>query len=169
MRSVMPKHGSGANLLRATLALVFASASVFVGIGPASAAASLTLTPLTWNVVGLDSNKITDGPNEFLSGARVCNTGDVAATSVVATYVWDTANTYVNIQPGSGSTRTAASLAPGVCYNAYFNIEITRNKLAWNTTRRYHITATATSLGTVSTPVPREISLRSSSHRTGIA
>ena len=157
MGSAMSKRGSGGNLLRATLALVLAAASVFVGVGPASAAASLTLTPLTWNVVGLDSNKVTDGPNEFLSGARVCNSGNVAAANVVATHVWDTANTYVNLQPGSGGTRTAASLAPGACYNAYFNIEVTRNKLAWNTTRRYHITATATSLGTISTPTPREL------------
>ena len=44
----------------------------------ARAAASLTVTPLTWNVIGLDSNNVNVGPNHFPIGARVCNTSDAA-------------------------------------------------------------------------------------------
>ncbi|KAF0109496.1 MAG: hypothetical protein FD147_2230 [Chloroflexi bacterium] len=35
------------------------------------AAPSLTITPLTWNVIGLDSNNVNVGPNTFPVGARV--------------------------------------------------------------------------------------------------
>ena len=42
------------------------------------AAAALTIAPLTWNVVGLDSTNVANGPNGYLVGAHVCNTGDVA-------------------------------------------------------------------------------------------
>ena len=42
----------------------------------AQAAATLTVTPITWNVIGLDSNDVNVGPNHFPVGARVCNTGD---------------------------------------------------------------------------------------------
>src|SRR5436190_9304555 len=43
---------------------------------PAMAAPSLTIAPITWGVIGLDSNDVTVGPNLFPVGARVCNTGD---------------------------------------------------------------------------------------------
>ena len=55
----------------------------------ALAAAQLTITPITWNIIGLDSNKVTDGPNQFPVGARVCNTGDATATNVTSNFVWD--------------------------------------------------------------------------------
>jgi hypothetical protein len=42
--------------------------------GPARAAANLTIRPITWNVIGLDSNRPADGPNTYAVGARVCNT-----------------------------------------------------------------------------------------------
>lgn len=32
--------------------------------------------PITWNVIGLDSNTVNGGPNLLLVRARVCNTGD---------------------------------------------------------------------------------------------
>ena len=51
----------------------------------ASAAPNLTVTPITWGIVGLDSNNVNVGPNTFAYGARVCNTGTTAATNVVAT------------------------------------------------------------------------------------
>ncbi len=54
------------------------------------AAAVLTIAPLTWNVVGLDSTNVANGPNGYLVGAHVCNTGDVAATAVIVQFIWDT-------------------------------------------------------------------------------
>jgi len=55
------------------IAILFAA---FVGIFvfsvlPALAAPVLTIAPITWNVVGLDSNDVTTGPENFPVGARV--------------------------------------------------------------------------------------------------
>ena len=38
----------------------------------------LTIEPMTWNVIGLDSNNVNVGPNRFPIGARVCNAGPTA-------------------------------------------------------------------------------------------
>ena len=51
-----------------------------------SAVTTLTVTPLTWNIIGLDSNNVNVGPNTFPVGARVCNTGAALATGVTATF-----------------------------------------------------------------------------------
>src|SRR5512147_1602281 len=83
------------------LLIVVVLASLFHPQSNASAAAVLTASPLTWNVIGLDSNNVNVGPNNFPVGARVCNTGDAAAVNVSASFVWDSANAYVNLRPGS--------------------------------------------------------------------
>ena len=62
------------------------------------AAPVLTVEPITWNVIGLDSNNVNDGPNNFPIGARVCNTGDTPATNVVADFIWDSVNTNINFK-----------------------------------------------------------------------
>lgn len=49
--------------------------------------AALTVTPLTWNIIGLDSNNPTSGPQYFPVGARVCS--DVATTNVTVNFVWN--------------------------------------------------------------------------------
>ena len=56
----------------------------------AHAATTLTVAPIAWNVVGLDSNSPATGPANFPVGARVCSS--VATTNVAVTFVWDTAN-----------------------------------------------------------------------------
>jgi protoporphyrinogen oxidase len=38
------------------------------------AAGNLTITTITWNVIGLDRQDVFTGPNQFPVGARVCNT-----------------------------------------------------------------------------------------------
>ena len=128
-----------------------------------SAAGALSITPITWNVVGLDSNNVNVGPNRFPVGARVCNTGDTAVTNVASAFVWDTTDPYIALRPGSLSEYTVInghavpSLAPGACTDFYYEVEITRNSSAYDHMARYHITATADTLGTVSTATPREI------------
>jgi uncharacterized repeat protein (TIGR01451 family) len=123
--------------------------------GPASAAAALTIRPISWNVIGLDSNKVTDGPDTFPVGASVCNTGDAAATNVVSSLVWDTANIYVSVF--GPSTITLGSLAASSCADFYYEVLVVRNSSAYNTTRGYHITAAADGVSVISTPTPREL------------
>jgi len=128
------------------IALVFAAAV------PAHAA--LTATPLTWNIIGLDSNSPASGPKYFPVGARVCS--DVATTNVAVNFVWDTANANVSLRSGSPSTLNIASIGAGSCSDAYFEVEVNQVAGAYDTARRYHITATDFS-GTVSTVTPRDL------------
>ncbi len=164
-------------LQRMLLAIIpLLALSILAGqIRIAKAAASLTITPITWNVVGLDSNDVTAGPNNFPVGARVCNTGDVDLTGVVADFVWDDGkddyygslpdgspgDPYINLRTGSLSQITIGNLAasePDSCYDAYFEVTVTRNASSYNKTRAYHITADSDQTSPlISTPTPREI------------
>lgn len=130
--------------------------AIFVGVcSVTNAYAGLTITPVSWNVVGLDSNNVTAGPDTYQIGARICNTGGAAVTNVVATFVWDSSNVYLTIT--GNNPVTFSSLNAGACTDAYFPVTITRTSLAYNTARRYHITASATGVSAVSTPTPREL------------
>ena len=152
------KIGAQMVLIFAILISLFASV---VNVIPVRAATSLTVTPIAWNVIGLDSNKVTVGPNHFPVGARVCNTGGSTATNVLASFVWDTtpSPTYINIRPGTYTTLPAiASLATSACTDFYFEVEVTRDSSAYDTKRSYHIAVTADSgATTASTPTPREL------------
>jgi uncharacterized repeat protein (TIGR01451 family) len=129
--------------------------ALFLGVGAQSAYAGLTITPVTWNVIGLDSNNPTVGPDTYQIGARVCNTGGTAVSNLVGTFVWDSSNAFVNL---SGSNPvTLSSLNTGACTDFYFPVTITRITLAYNTTRGYHISVSATGVSAVSTPTPREL------------
>ena len=118
-------------------------------------AGTLTVTPLTWNIIGLDSNRPAAGPYLFPVGARVCNTTASTLTNTTVTFNWTTANANINLETGSLNPLTIASLAAGACYDAYFNVQVTQVAAAYDTTRRYTITAVN---GTISgtSPTPRE-------------
>jgi uncharacterized repeat protein (TIGR01451 family) len=118
---------------------------------------NLTITPITWNIIGLDSNNVNVGPNNFPVGARVCNTGDAAATNVTATFVWDSTDPYIDLRPGSLVSMTVPSLAANTCTDFYFEVSVTRDSAAYNHTRRYHIAVTADGGISISTPQPREL------------
>ncbi len=120
---------------------------------PTRAAPALTITPITWNVIGLDNNDETKGPNHFLIGAKVCNTGDTA-TNLTVRFIWNGNNEYIRIigsdtynQPSLGTT----------CANFFFNIEITRNTAAWLTTRKYYIEANADGVTPITTNTNYEL------------
>jgi hypothetical protein len=139
---------------------------------PAQAATALTLTPITWNVIGLDSNNPSVGPNNFPVGVRTCNpfSNIVTFTDVEADFVWltggtQTTDTYICLRPGSLDPIQPSpqiDLVPGGCYDFYFEVEIERNSISYDETRRYRIDVTyddpeIAGIQTVSTPTPREI------------
>ena len=132
------------------LSLGFAAALLV----PALANAALSVTPITWNVIGLDSNAPAAGPKYFPVGARACST--TATTNVNVNWVWDSTNANINLRSGSLSTLAFASIAAGSCVDAYFEIEVNQTVAAFDTTRRYHVVAVDGS-GSASTPVPREL------------
>jgi uncharacterized repeat protein (TIGR01451 family) len=127
----------------------------FCAWGVQSTYAGLTITPTSWNVVGLDSNDPNTGPDTFEIGARVCNTGGTAVTNIVGGFVWDSADTYLNLS--GANTLNINSLAAGACTDLYYPVTVTRTSLAYNATRRYHIAVSATGISTITTPTPREL------------
>ncbi len=140
------RQGRGKLILLAAIILIF---------GSISAQAAVTLTPTSWNVVGIDSNNPSSGPDTFQIGARLCNTGGTAVTNIVGTFFWDSSNAFINL---SGSNPVnIASLNGGACTDIYFPVTVTRSSSAYNATRRYHITVTGTGFSSLSTPTPREI------------
>jgi hypothetical protein len=145
---------------RLLVLIALASVSLVTNL---QAAATLTITPITWNVVGLDSNDVNSGPQHFPIGVRVTNTGSEAATNVTSQFVWDSTDTYINLRPGSlpdyGLTNSygVSSLGVGASWDFYYEVEVTRNSLAYDHTRRYHITADADNAAQVSTSTPREL------------
>jgi uncharacterized repeat protein (TIGR01451 family) len=151
------RHGgspSGANGARGALARAL-MLFFFVCLCAAGARAGITVTPTTWDVVGLDSNNVNAGPDTFQVGARTCNTGATAVTNLTASFVWDSANANINLS--GASTITIQSLAAGACTDFYFQIVVTRTSAAYQTARRYHITVSGNGVSSVSTPTPREI------------
>ncbi len=127
-------------------------------VSPVSAQPSLTIDMLTWHVVGLDSNNpLFEGPDEFLSGARVCNVGADPANGITTTYVFDTANPYIAISPKGSPVMTTPFLLPGDCEDFYFLLRLVRSPLAYDTTREFHIEVVADNHAMVSTDTPREL------------
>ena len=145
--------------LAGAAALVLGLAGAFPG--PVHAAAALSISPVTWNVIGLDSNDVTVGPNHFPVGARVCNTGDAAATNVTASFAWDSSDPYVSLRPGTLTAFTGADalpfLAAGTCADFYFEVEVARDSAAYDHARAYHVTTAADGVAAVTTPTPREL------------
>jgi LPXTG-site transpeptidase (sortase) family protein len=120
-----------------------------------NAATTLEVTPITWNVVGLDDTLLTSGPDTYQVGGRVCNVGADPATNVVVVFFWDTSNNNIN-RIGTG-TLHADSITANTCRDFIYTIAVTRDQTAYNSTRQYHIEVTADNIGTISTTKPREI------------
>ncbi len=147
------------------ISLIVALIGLLVTPGqPAAAAPNLALTPLTWNVVGLDSNNILVGPNNFPVGLRVCNSGPDDASNVTVQFVWDdnlnlfSGNTYINLRTGSLSSISLPTLAgSGGCHDFYFEVTVNRNSNAYDKVRRFHFLVTANGGISLTSSTPREI------------
>jgi hypothetical protein len=142
-------------LTRLCGAVVLVGVCAAFAAASARAAATLGVTRITWDVVGLDSNKVTSGPNQFPVGMRVCNSGSTSATNTAATFTWDSANQYISLL--ESPTISIGTLAAGACTDVYWTAVVTRNASAYDTTRQYHVTVSADSTASVSTPTPREL------------
>ncbi len=138
----------------------------------AYAATPMTLESITWNVIGLDSNRPADGPKDFPVGIRACNPGSnsVVFSDVEADFVWLTGGTstddsFIKLRPGSLDPiqpNPQIDLAPGNCYDFYFEVELTQNAGAFDQTRRYRIDISYDdpdlgSRQTISSSTPREL------------
>lgn len=119
------------------------------------AAPILSITPITWNIVGLDDADVNVGPNQYPVGARVCNTGDESASNLEVSFTWTAVNPFINLL--GSENKSIASLPAQDCEDFYFDIVVSRNTQAINSRRQYQISASAVGVADVSTPSPREI------------
>src|SRR5262249_17846465 len=125
-------------LIFVLFSVAVATVLFFTPVAQVSAQGSvLTVAPLTWNIIGLDSNSPATGPQHFPVGAHVCNTGATALTPVAVDFAWTSANGFINTRPGSLTTINIPTLAAGACYDAYFEVEVTKTAAAFDTTRSY--------------------------------
>lgn len=136
----------------ATLAVLLLG-TLFAG----TASATLSVQPITWNIIGLDSNDVAVGPNRFPGGARVCTDATPSNGSVTVTWNWTSSDPYIDLRVGSQNPVILAPLAANSCADAYFEIEIVRDSAAYDHTRRYRIDADDADPGVSSSPVPREM------------
>ncbi len=114
-----------------------------IGMTGSAAADGLEVTPLTWDLIGLDSNKVRSGPDTFPVGVRVCNTSGSAVTGVSAELDWtgherdDTDSRLIALQTDEDlpASRTIGDLANGACGDAYWYATIERNANAFYNVR----------------------------------
>ena len=92
----------------------------------------------------------------FPVGAEVCNTSGTDLTDVSASFVWDSANPYINLDTGQPSTHQIGTLLAGDCTATYFTVSVDKDAAAWDTTRAYHIEASATG-ASGQTPAGRQL------------
>jgi hypothetical protein len=138
-----PIHGAAWHARAA--AAVVALAAIAFGVSaaaPNAASGPLTVTAITWDVLGLDSNNVNTGPNVFPVGVRVCNTGSDPTTNVAATWTWKTAqNSFTG--PTDGSTVSVGTMTAGSCRHVYFEVTLNRSASSRKKSRDYQITLTA--------------------------
>jgi hypothetical protein len=145
----------------------------------APAMAGLTITPITWNVIGLDSNNPAAGPNVFPVGARVCAVGSASTGDVRADFRWEPTPIPTNVlgsasaegacggldciisRPTSLTELNLGPLAINQCRDAYFEVEVRRLNASYEKVRRFSIGAWDTTgsqaAPNVFTPRPREL------------
>ncbi|MCU0303566.1 MAG: hypothetical protein MUC56_05875 [Thermoanaerobaculales bacterium] len=151
-------HSVGARCL----ALILAVGGLFVA---GQASAQITVTPITWDVVGLDSNRpLTSGPELFPVGAEVCSA--VATTNVTVGFVWPDGNgngwdfgpgdPFINLRPSSLTSLAFPVIGAGECVDAYFELQLTRSAAAFGQSREYVIQA-SDGVETGFSPSPRQI------------
>lgn len=83
---------------------------VFLLSSPQEVSGGLTVTQITWGIMGLDSNSVTTGPNNFPLAFKVCNTGTSSVTNALTTFTWTTTNSYINLLLPTGNVGNTISL-----------------------------------------------------------
>jgi hypothetical protein len=119
-------------------------------------AVTLTVQPITWDIIGLDSNAPTSGPKYFPVGVRITNTSGSTSSALTATFNWDPSQpTYMKIRPGTLGTLDLGTLASGASVDAYFEVEITQDSNAFGTEGSYYIRVNESGVGDTDSPRPR--------------
>lgn len=104
-----------------------------------------TLSMTTWNVIGLDSNNVNVGPNEFMVGIRVTANGDALDNYTVklvadasATIFGTTVNASNYIHLTGTTAYSNVDIAANSYQDFYFNVSVDRNAAAYDTMLPFH-------------------------------
>ena len=140
---------------------IFGMVSAMLSFG----AAAQTIRPVTWNVIGLDSNKPATTqpapgvypPDRFPVGVEICNTTSSTITGYTTKFVWDESpstnyihlwDSAVNWNDGSGNTgndteatvtQEVPDLAASECVDMYYWVQIEQVAAAYDFTRDFHV------------------------------
>jgi uncharacterized repeat protein (TIGR01451 family)/uncharacterized repeat protein (TIGR02543 family) len=134
----------------AALGLGLSSAESKAAVGP------LTVTPITWNVVGLANNngEVSSGPYEYPSGVRVCNTGADPATGISAAWTWvggiNAVSSNLWTTPADNTSQSIGTLAGGACQDVYFDLQIKQIQSNRDKAQQRAITVTSGNTGSAS-------------------
>jgi LPXTG-site transpeptidase (sortase) family protein len=155
-------HGSSNNFWRRItppILVLFLLIGFFGSAAPSTAASpDLEIIPITWNVVGLDANDVTQGPNTYSIGARICNNGDAAATNMTVVFDWNAPSPYINLTNPESNEYLFPSLAIDACTDVYFPIVITRDINAYDSSASFYMAVSAENISDpFYSPVNREI------------
>ncbi|GAB2463983.1 hypothetical protein GCM10027082_14470 [Comamonas humi] len=168
MKGWIPRLQRAAILWRGAGGLVLGAAAL-AGSG---AVGAQTITPNTWNVIGLQGNDVTNGPEIFPVGARVCAPAGGLPAGYKAKFQWmerdSTTVRATSLAPDlsiDGVTELALpALAANACQDVYFNVRINQVVGAFstladtNSRSPYRIAlTTAADAAVANTPVNREL------------
>ncbi len=112
---------------------------------------SLTVEPITWDVIGLDSNAPTAGPKYFPVGVRITNTSGSPIRRIDGNLQLGSEPAYEIAARNFGDTQSRGTLAAagtGDSVDAYFEVEITQEAAAIGTYGSYYIRGTRPGSGT---------------------
>jgi len=140
--------------------MLFGQMSPVVQVSADPLGPQLAVTPITWNVVGLDSNNVYVGPNLFPVGARACNTGDADVTNLTSQFTWEDATNedYIYLRPlSSDRYDIPVTLTPGSCKDFFYELEIQRHVNSYFKKRGFWISFAADDPVATTTPITREI------------
>jgi len=112
---------------------------------------TLQLTKGSWDILGLDHNNVNVGPNQYLIQIRVKNNALTTANNVTANLTFTSTNPYIYLAANETSNKYLGDIAPGVTVDVFYLVEVSRNTLAYLTSRNYTVTVGGTNTGSADT------------------
>ncbi|AAB85563.1 putative membrane protein [Methanothermobacter thermautotrophicus str. Delta H] len=112
---------------------------------------TLNLTKGSWDIIGLDHNNVNVGPNQYLIQIRVRNDALTTATNVTANLTFTSTNPYVDLAANETASKYLGDIAPGATVDVFYLVEVSRNSLAYLTSRNYTVTVGGTNTGSADT------------------
>ncbi|MGB9838598.1 MAG: DUF11 domain-containing protein [Methanothermobacter sp.] len=112
---------------------------------------TLNLTKGSWDIIGLDHNNVNVGPNQHLIQIRVKNNALTIANNVTANLTFTSTNPYIYLATNETANKYLGDIAPGATVDVFYLVEISRNSLAYLTSRNYTVTVGGTNTGSADT------------------